>query len=62
MSNRHFDVATTVEVESPHCFSGFGWIKLKFGLRDNFRPLISNFNSKTQYQFKILRKCCFPLS
>ena len=29
----------------------FGWIKLKFGVRGNFRLLISNLNSKTQYQF-----------
>ena len=27
--NRHFDVATTKEVESLRCFFVFGWIKLK---------------------------------
>ena len=37
------------------CFL-FGWIKLKFGIRGNFALLISNPNSKTQYQFEILRK------
>ena len=35
------------EVESLHCFCFvFGWIKLKFGVRGNFRVLISNLNSK----------------
>ena len=34
----------------------FGWIKLKFGVRGNFRLLISNLNSKTRYQFEIVRK------
>ena len=56
---RHFDVPTTREVKSLHCFLVFGWIKLKFGVRGNFRLLISNLNSKTQYQFEILRKCHF---
>ena len=46
-------------MESLHCFFVFGWIKLKFGVRVNFRLLISNLNSKTQYQFAILRKCHF---
>ena len=54
--NHHFDVATTEEVESVHCFFVFGWIKLNFGVRGNFRFLISNLNSKTQYRFEILRK------
>ena len=57
--NRHFDVAATQEVKSLHCFFLFGWIKLKFGVRVNFRLLISNLNSKTQYRFEILRKCHF---
>ena len=57
--NGHFDVSTTKEVESLHCFFVFGWIKLKFGVGGNFRLLISNLNSKTQYQFQILRKCHF---
>ena len=40
----------------------FGWIKLKFGARGNFRLLISNLHSKMQYQFAMLRKChFFPL-
>ena len=51
------DVATTKEVKSLHCFFVFGWIKLKLGVRGNFRLLTSNLNSKTQYQFEILRKC-----
>ena len=33
--------------------------KLKFGVRGNFRLLISNLNSKMQYQFEIVRKCHF---
>ena len=57
--NRHFDVATTKEVESLHCFLVFGWITLKFGVRGNFKLLISNRNSKTQYQFEIVKKCHF---
>ena len=57
--NRHFDVATTEEVESRHCFFVFGWIKLKFGVMGNFRLLISNLNSKMQYLFAIVRKCHF---
>ena len=44
------------EVESLYCFFVFGWIKLKFGVRGNFRLPISNLNSKTQYHFKILRQ------
>ena len=44
---------------SLHGFFAFGWIKRKFGVRDNFGLLISNFNSKTHYQFGILRKCHF---
>ena len=44
-SYRHFDVVTTKEVESLHCFFVFGWIKLKFGVRGNFGLLISNRNS-----------------
>ena len=59
--NRHFDVVTTVETESLNCFFVFGWIKLNFGVRGKFRLLISNFNSKTQCQFAILRKCHFFL-
>ena len=31
--------------------------KLKFGVRVIFRLLISNLNSKIQYQFEIFRKC-----
>ena len=57
--NCHFDVATTYEVESLHCFFAFRWIKLKLGITGNFRLLISNLNSKAQYQFAILRKCHF---
>ena len=53
----HFDVATTSHVKSLYCFFVFGWIKLKFGVRGNFRLLISNRNSKMPYQFEILRKC-----
>ena len=34
----------------------FGCIKLKFGVSGNFGLLISDLNSKTQYQFEILRK------
>ena len=30
--NCHFEVATTTEVESLHCFFVSGWIKLKFGV------------------------------
>ena len=42
--------------------SVFEWIKLKLGVRGNFGVLISNLNSKMQYQFEILRKChFFPL-
>ena len=40
--NCHFDVTTTKEVESLHCFFVFGWIKLKFDVRGNFRLLILN--------------------
>ena len=59
-SYRHFDVKTaTKEKESLHCFFIFERIKLKFGVRGNFRFLISNRNSKMQYQFEILRKCYF---
>ena len=47
------------EVESPHCFIVSGWITLKFGVRGNFRLLISNHNSKMQYRFEIVRKCHF---
>ena len=36
------NVTTTGEVESLHCFFVFGWIKLKFGERVNFRVLISD--------------------
>ena len=39
-----FDVATTNKVERLHCFFVFGWMKLKFGVRGNFRHLISNLN------------------
>ena len=49
----------TQEGESLHGFLVFGWIKLKFGVGSNFGLLISNLNSKTQYQFEILRKCHF---
>ena len=58
--NCHFDVATTKEEKSLHCFFVFGWIELKFAIAGSFRLLISNFISKTQYQFEILRKCHFP--
>ena len=54
--NCNFDITTTKEVESLHCFFVFGWIKLKFGVRGNFRLLISNLNSKTQYQLRNLKK------
>ena len=37
----------------------FGWIKLQFGVRGNFRLLFSNLSSKMQYQFEIVRKCHF---
>ena len=57
--NRHFDVTTTKEVESLHCFFVFWWIKLKFGVRGNFILLISNLNSETQHQFEIFRKYYF---
>ena len=50
---------TTEEVESLHCFFAFGWIKLTFGVRGNFRFLISNLNSETQYQFEILKNTTF---
>ena len=39
---------TTREVESPCCFFVFGWIKLEFGVKGNFRLLISNLNSKPE--------------
>ena len=57
--NRHFDVVTTQEGESFRGFFAFRWIKLKFGVIGNSGLLISNLNSKMQYQFKILRKCHF---
>ena len=57
--NRHFDVATTKDVESLHYFFVSGRIELKFAVKDNFRLLISNHNSETQYHFEILRKCHF---
>ena len=57
--NRHFDVVTTEEDESRHCFFVFGWIKLKCGVRGNFWLLISNLNSKMQYLFAISRKFYF---
>ena len=57
--NRHFDVTTTQQVESLHCFFVFGWINLNFNARGNFRLLISNLSSKTQYRFEILRNCDF---
>ena len=55
--NHHFHVRATKEVESLHCFFVFEWIKLKFGVWSNFsvRLLISNLDSKAQYQFKILK-------
>ena len=37
-----------------------GWIKLKFGVRGNFKLLISSLNLKTQYLFANLWKCHFP--
>ena len=55
----HSDVATINKVENRHCLFVFGWIKLKFGVRGHFRLLVSNINSKTQYQFEILRKYHF---
>ena len=42
--NCHFDVATTNQVESLHCFFIFGWIKLQFGVKGNLRLLITNLN------------------
>ena len=39
-------------MESFHCFFVFGWIKLKFGVRGNFRLLISNLNSKRSISSK----------
>ena len=54
--NGHSDVATTKKVESLHCFVVSRWIKLKFGIKGNFGLLISDINSKRQYQFDILRK------
>ena len=39
--NRHFDVMTTNKVEILHCFFVFEWIKLKFGVGENFGLLIS---------------------
>ena len=48
-----------LKVESLHCFFVFRWIKLKFGVMGNYRLLISNPNSKTQYRFEILRQCHF---
>ena len=58
-NNRHFDVVTTNNVEDLHCFFVFGRMKLKFVVRSNLGHLISNLNSKTQYQFEILRKMPF---
>ena len=46
-------------MESFHCIFVFRWIKPKFGVRGNFRLLISNLNSNAQYQFEILTKCHF---
>ena len=54
--NRDSDVSATEKVESLHCLFVFGWIKLKFVVRDNFRLPILNLNSITQYRFEILRK------
>ena len=54
--NRHFHVATTNKVESLHWFFVCGWSKLKLDVRGNFWLLISNLDSKMQYQFEILRK------
>ena len=49
---RTYDVIIIIyEVESLYCFFVFGWIKLKFAVRGNFTLLISNLNSKVQYQF-----------
>ena len=59
---KYFDVATTEKVENLHWFFVFGRIKLKFAVRGNFRLLISNLNSKTQYQFEILRTMPLSLS
>ena len=50
--DRHFDVAKTKKVESLHCFFVLGLIKLKFGVRSNFRLLISNINSKRSIRSK----------
>ena len=57
--NRCFDVLTTREVESLHRFFVFGRIKLTFSVSGNFKLPISNLNSKTRYQFEILRICHF---
>ena len=54
--NCHVVVVTFNNVESLHCLFVFESTELKFGVRGNFGLLISNFNSKTQYQFEILRK------
>ena len=55
---RHFDVTTTKEVESLHCFFVFGWTELKFGVGGggNFRLLISNLNpiqARLFYRLKV---------
>ena len=38
-------------------FVVFSIMLIKFGLRDNSALLISNLNSKAQYQFEMLRTC-----
>ena len=49
-------------MESLYCLFAFGVIKLKSDLRGNFGLLISNRNSKTQYQLEMLGKMSFFFS
>ena len=51
----HFEVSLQVKSGESSLFL-FEWIKLKFDVRGNLGLLISSFNSKMQYQYKILRK------
>ena len=57
--NHHFYVMTTREVESPYCFFVFGWIKLEFGLRDNFRS--SDFKSELKNAVSVQNLKKMPL-
>ena len=56
---RKNDVIIVILTESLHCFFVFGWIKLKFSTRGNFRLLILNLNSKMQHPFEILKEYHF---